>query len=836
MYTNVYQGFDALWVRGIENGRKFAHKVDFRPTVWINSQKQNQRSEWKTLEGQTVYPVQPGSMNDTRKFLAQYKDVENFKMWESPGHVYQYIAETHPGEIRFDPNDITVFTIDIETQVDSGFPDPQTAIEPILLITIKDTRHNKIYTWGTREFNKELEHVEYKAFRDEQSMLKDFMVWWQHHYPDIVTGWNSSLFDLTYLYNRLTHIVGETLANKLSPWRKVSQRDVDLGGRTALKTSIGGIASLDYLDLYKKFTYSAQESYKLDYIAQQELGVKKVPNPGSTFKDFYTNYWDTFVEYNIRDVELVDKLDAKMKLMDLALTMAYAAKINYEDVFGPVKVWDVIIYNYLNERKTVIPQRKTANKTESYEGAFVKDPLVGRHYNTVSFDLNSLYPMLICQYNMSPETIQPVRMNVTVNELLEKNCDLSEVYERGLSMAANGWCFSKDRKGLLPTQMQLFYDRRKQYKKEMITAKQKLEEAKTANDKKQIEVLKNEVARLNNLQMAMKILINSAYGAMGNAYFRYFDPRIAEGITISGQLSIRWIANRLNALMDKTMKTEGKDRIVLIDTDSVVLSLEDLISKVCPNKTTEEKIQYMDEVAEKIIQPVIDKSYQELATYMNAYEQKMQMKRENLVDVMISVSKKRYVMSVYNSEGVQYKEPQLKIMGLQMVKSSTPAVIRAKLKEALPTILYGTEQDIQQYVAKFKEEFRKLSPEQIAFPRSISDVAKYTDDSTIYKKATPIHVRGALLYNYYVRECKLTKTHPLIREGDKIKFLYLRTPNMLREDCISFIDQIPEEFGLTSDVDYDKMFEKTFEDAVQNILDSLKWSTVAKASLDDMFA
>ena len=836
IYTNVYQSYDALFVRGIDKGRKFAHKVDFRPTVWVAAQKANQQSDWKTLEGKTVYPVQPGSIGDTRKFLTQYKNIENFITWESPGPVYQYIAETYKGDIRFDPKDISVFTLDIETQVSTGFPEPRTAREPILLITIKDTRHNKIFTWGTREFNKQIDHLEYKAFHDEQSMLKDFIVWWQHNYPDIITGWNTSLFDLTYLYNRMVMILGETLAKKLSPWRNVYQRDFVYGGRTSTNTKFAGIASLDYLDLYKKFTYSAQESYKLDYIAQHELGVNKVPNPGATFKEFYTDHWETFVEYNIRDVELVDKLDAKMKLIDLALTMAYAAKTNYEDIFGPVKMWDVIIYNYLNERNIVIPHPPTTKKTESYEGAFVKDPLVGKHNYTVSFDLNSLYPMLICQYNMSPETIQPLQMSVTVDTLLEKKCDLSAVYDNNLSMAANGWCFSKDQKGILPTQMQLFYDLRKQYKKEMIATKQKLEEAKAAKDRKLTNELKNEVARLNNLQMAMKILINSAYGAMGNEHFRYFDPRIAEGITISGQLSIRWIANKLNALMDKTMKTEGKDRIVLIDTDSVVLSLEDLINKVCPNKTTEEKIQYMDEVAEKIIQPVIDKSYQELATYMNAYEQKMQMKRENLVDVMVSVSKKRYVMSVYNSEGVQYKEPQLKIMGLQMVKSSTPAIIRTKLKESLPTILYGTESDVQQYVLKFKEEFMKLKPEEIAFPRSINDLETYKDVSSIYKKATPIHVRGALLYNHYVKACELTSKYQLIQAGDKIKFLYLRVPNILAEDCVSFVDQLPPEFELTSDVDYHKMFEKTFEDAVQNILDALGWSTTAKASLDDMFA
>lgn len=829
IYTNVYQRGNALYVRGVEDGRRFNQKIDFHPTLWVRGKLKEATDKWQTLDGQTVYAIQPGSIYDCKAFIDQYKDVHGFDIYESPGHPYQYIAENYPGEIRFDPLDVKVFTVDIETETEYGFPDPAQANEVIQLITIKDTHDNKVITWGLYPFDNDLSHVEYRHLSSEQSLLKDFIVWWQQNYPDAVTGWNSSLFDLTYLYNRMCKVLGDTLANKLSPWGQIRQAEVDLGGRKAMKTYIAGVASLDYLDLYKKFTYTNQESYKLDHIAFVELSERKLENPGSTFKEFYTKYWDTFVRYNIRDVELVDKLDDKMKLMDLALTLAYAAKVNYEDVFGPVKTWDVIIYNYLNDQKIVVPPRRNSEKAGQFEGAYVKDPLTGKHNWCMSFDLNSLYPHLIMQYNMSPETITDLRLNTSVDRLLSKSVDLTEVYENNYSMAANGWCFSKEKRGLLPTQMQRYYDLRVVYKKQMIKVKQEYEKTKDPQ-------LKKEISRLMNLQMAMKILLNSAYGACGNAYFRYFDMRIAEGITISGQLSIRWIANKLNEFFNRTLKTEGVDRIVLIDTDSVVLTLEDLIEKVCSGKTTDEKIKYMDKIAEDIIQPFLDKSYQELADYMNAYDQKMQMKRENLVDTMISVSKKRYVMSVHNSEGVQYKEPQLKIMGLQMVKSSTPAVIRDKLKDSLTTILKGTEADVQQYCANFKRDFVSYSPEQIAFPRSISDVAKYHSATDVYNKGTPIHVRGALLYNHLIRNAKLDKKYPLIREGDKIKFLYLKTPNPIQEDAIAFIDQLPSEFGLTTYVDYDKMYEKTYLDAVQNILDSLGWSAEQKATLEDWFA
>lgn len=828
-FTNVYQRGNFLYVRGVKDGKKFTDKVNFHPTLWVSSKRTDADDKWHTLGGQPVYSLQPGSIYDCKEYLEQYSGVHGMEVYESPGHVYQYIAETYPTEIVWDPANVTVFTVDIETETEYGFPDPSIAGEKILLITIKDRLHKKVITFGAKPYESTRSDCKYIYCDSEDKLLRMFMEFWQKNYPDAITGWNSSLFDITYIYNRISKILGSTIANKLSPWGQVYQRNVEFKGRVSLKTNIAGIASLDYLDLYRKFTYSAQESYKLDYIAWVELGERKKENPGTSFKDFYTNYWDLFVEYNIHDVELVDKLDDKMKLMDLIMTMAYDAKVNYEDVFSPVKTWDVIIYNYLNQRKIVVPHQTVSKKSEQYKGAYVKDPIVGKHRWVVSFDLNSLYPHLIMQYNMSPETITPHRLNVQVDDLLDKSVDLSELTDLNVAMAANGWCFDRTERGLLPTQMQLYYDRRTIYKKEMLKAKQQLEDTKDPK-------WNREISRLNNLQMAMKILLNSAYGACGNAYFRYFDMRIAEGITTSGQLSIRWIANKLNDLINKTMKTNGVDRVVLIDTDSVVLSLEDVVEKMCQGKTTEQKIKYMDKISEEILQPFIDKSYDELADYTNAYEQKMQMKRENLVDVMLSVSKKRYVMSVHNSEGVQYTEPQLKIMGLQMIKSSTPAVIRDKLKQSLPTIMNGTEADVQEYVGLYRSEFDLLKAEELAFPRGVTDMDKYASQTSIYAKATPIHVRGALLYNHYIRRAGLTKKYPLIQNGDNIKFLYLRTPNPINEDCIAFVDKLPPEFNLTEYVDYDTMFDKTFRDAVQNILDSLGWHAEKQATLEDWFA
>lgn len=292
------------------------------------------------------------------------------------------------------------------------------------------------------------------------------------------------------------------------------------------------------------------------------------------------------------------------------------------------------------------------------------------------------------------------------------------------------------------------------------------------------------------------------------------------------------MANKLNAFMNSTLKTEGKDFVIAIDTDSIYLSLEDLVEKVCAGKTDDEKIKFMDKICDTVIQPIIDTGYQELATYMNAYDQKMQMKREVLADKGIWVAKKRYVLNVHNSEGVQYAEPKIKVMGLEMVKSSTPAVVRKKLRESLKVILYKKESDLQDFVKDFKNEFSNLPVEEIAFPRSISDLKTYTDNQTIYGSKTPIHVRGALLHNYYIKKKGLDKKYQLIGNGDKIKFIYLKKRNPINENVISFSSELPIELDLNSYIDYDLQFEKTFVDAIDNVIKPLGWTSERQASLD----
>jgi DNA polymerase elongation subunit (family B) len=552
--------------------------------------------------------------------------------------------------------------------------------------------------------------------------------------------------------------------------------------------------------------------------------------------------YQKFIEYNIKDVELIEKLEDKLKLIELGLTLAYDTKSNYDDIFTQTRMWDALIYNNLMEKGIVVPPREISEKDSAFEGAYVKEPQIGMHDWVASFDLNSLYPHLMMQYNISPETlVDPkdydqemfdiISRGVTVEKLLNKEINTDSL--RGVTLTPNGQFFRTDKQGFLPKMLEDMYEDRKKFKKMMLQAKQEYENEKDVGKKVEI---KKRIARYDNLQLAKKVSLNSAYGAMGSQYFRFFDLRQALAVTLAGQLSIRWIENRLNQYMNSLLKTDGIDYVVASDTDSIYLRLGELVNKVfSEKKDTEKVIAFMDRVCEDKFQPFIDKSYSELAEYVHAYAQKMQMKREGLSDKGIWTAKKRYILNVYNNEGVQYKEPQMKVMGLEMVKSSTPSAIRERMKEVIKLTVTSDENDVQKFIENFKRDFNEFPPEEISFPRSVNGLDKYSDNKVIYTKGTPIHVKGALLYNHLLNKKGLSKKYPLIQEGEKLKFTYLKKPNPIDDTVISYPNRLPSEFNLDKYVDYDLQFEKAFLEPVKIILDSIGWSAEKTNSLDSFF-
>ena len=860
-YTNVQMYGNSVLLRGYENGERFTKRNnDFKPTLYVSSPK---ASKTKTLEGENVKEINPGTIKECREFIEKYKDVENFNVYGNERFIFQYIADNYPGEIKFDTSKMKILTLDIEVESEKGFPDPDSAAEQILLITVQDYNTKKIITWGQKkhgEFTNKQENVDFRLCHDEYHLINSFIDWWSDDAPDVVTGWNIEYYDMPYLINRMVRLFGDKFTKQISPWKIFTEKKNYEHGQEKTFYDICGITQLDYLKLYKKFTYTNQESYRLDYIANVELGQKKLDHSEfETFKDFYTQGWQKFVEYNIIDVELVDRLEDKMKLIDLSITMAYDAKVNFIDVFYQVRMWDTIIYNYLRNKNIVIPPKGNVNKDTKYAGAYVKEPVPGKYDYVVSFDLNSLYPHLIMQYAISPETlismedicneieslendvtrdeqrlsclrkVRKLSQSIDVYKILNQELDLTPLKYLDWTMTANGAVYKRE-KGMLPELMEKMYGERVVFKKRMLAAKQ-------LNEEKPSKALEKEISRCNNVQMAKKISLNSAYGAIGNQYFRYFKLANAEAITLSGQTSIRWIENKMNGFMNKILGTEEIDYVIASDTDSIYLHVGPIVDKVFAGKevSKEKIINALDSFCKDKIEPFIDKSYYELATYVNAYDQKMQMKRENIADRGIWTAKKRYILNVWDSEGVRYHQPKLKMMGIEAVKSSTPAPCRVMIKEALKLMMEGTEEEVIDYIDASRLKFKMLPPEDVSFPRTVNDIKKYKSPSDIYVKGTPIHARGALLFNHYIKKNNLDRKYSIINNGEKIKFCYLKVPNKIGENVISFISEFPRELNLLQYVDYDIQFEKSFLEPLKIILDSIGWSSKKTITLESFF-
>ena len=828
-YTNVYEKFNKMLVRGYEDGRYFQSEEEFQPTLYVTSKKQ---SKYKTLDGLSVEPIQPGKISDCKEFLKKYENVEGFTVYGNDNYKAQYISQTYPeDEIKFDIKKIRLVTIDIEVASENGFPNVFDCAEELLAITLQNYATKHIICFASRPYINTRKDVVYVECIDEIDLIQHFLAFWERETPDVITGWNCELYDIPYIAGRIDRILGEKEARRLSPWGNIRRKELVIKGREQISYEVAGVSVIDYLDLYKKFTYKAQESYRLDHIANVELGQKKLDHSEfETFKDFYTKDWQKFIDYNIRDVELVDQLEDKMKLIELCFTMAYGAKINFNDIFFQVRTWDAIIYNYLKKRNIVIPPKDRSEKSDKFAGAYVKEPKPGKYDYVVSFDLNSLYPHLIMGYNISPETLLDEKHpTVSVDKILNKQLDFSDY--KDYAVCPNGAMYRKDVRGFLPELMEKMYNERVIYKKKMLEAKKQYEKTPTKK-------LEKEIARCNNIQMAKKISLNSAYGAVGNEYFRYYKLANAEAITTSGQVAIRWIENKMNLYLNKLLKTDEVDYVIASDTDSIYLHMGPLVDKIYKGreKTSEGIVSFLDTICSVELEKYIESSYQELADYVNAYAQKMQMKRENIADRGIWTAKKRYILNVWDSEGVRYDEPKLKIMGLEAVKSSTPAPCRQKIKDAIKIVMTKTEDEIISFIDDFRKEFNELPPEEISFPRSINDVDKHKSPSTLYSKGTPIHARGAILYNHLIKEKKLDKKYAKIQNGEKIKFCYLKLPNPIHENVISYIQEFPKEFGLDKYIDYDLQFNKAFLEPMKVILDAINWRVEKTVNLESFFS
>ena len=830
-YTHAFRHGKVIKYTGYENGDKVSYTIPFRPSLYVTTKKE---AKWHALDGTPVEPIHFGSMSEATEFMKQYKDVPNFDIYGNTNYVAQYINEEFPGNIEWDRSLINVTSLDIECKFGEGFPDPAIADQEVTAITTKNNIDDIYYTFGCGDYDKEksimqTHEVRYIKCGNERELLHKFLYHIAKTSPDVLTGWNIEFFDIPYLVNRIAKVNGGNKEKMLSPWRMIDKREVQqpFSTNTRVKYDIKGITCLDYLAIFKKFafTYGPQESYKLDNIANVVLGEKKLDfGEASDLNELYDNDYQKFIDYNIKDVELIDRMEDKLGLITLCLTMAYKGGVNYDSVLGTVAIWDSLIYRDLHSRNITIPQNEESTKG-AYPGGYVKEPQVGMHDWVCSFDLNSLYPSIIMQYNMSPETILlDDELGVNVESVLDGKVKNTHP---NTALAVNGTRFDTTKPGVLPQIIQEIYNERVQHKQKQLKAEQELE--LIANKSEQYS-LEKRIGIAKNQQLALKILLNSLYGAMGNKWFRYFDMRIAEGITLTGQATIKWAEKHLNNYLNETLETD-KDYVVAIDTDSVYVCLDEFVKRYNPKNP----INFLDKLCSTALEDALTKCYDELYNTLGGIENKMVMGREVIADRGIWTAKKRYILNVHDNEGVRYTNPHLKIMGIEAIKSSTPAICRQALKDMFKRIIETDEETVQSDIQNFKNVFSKASAEEVSFPRSVQNIRKWIDKETIYKKGTPIHVRGALMHNHLIDDKKLQKKVEKIHGGDKVKFTYLRQPNPSKENVIAFIDYLPRQFKLEDHIDYNLQFEKTFLSAIEPVLTAVGWKSERSITLESFF-
>lgn len=829
-YTACTIKGNKVLVRGYDNGRRFSEAKVFKPSMYIRTDKD---SKYRTLSGVKVQRMIFDTLYDCREFIEQYRGLEDCPLHGNTDFITQYIMETYPSEVEYDLSQIKVAYLDLECESENGFPDLDSPNERVNLMSIRISGVTHVISF----IPVTLPDCKVHMVSNEKELLKKTFDILAKEDADIITGWNVKLFDMPYIIGRALLYYSLEEIQSWMPFNLMKMRETDIGGKNYKVYEFPGYTILDYMDLYKKFSGTSQESYALQNIAKVELDAEKLDySEYGSLREFYKQNFQKFAEYNVQDALLVERLDGKLKLIDLAVSIAYEAKITFDTVFFATRIWETICCDYLAKKNIIPPLKKSYAKDEQFVGAYVKEIKPGFYKNIVSFDATSLYPSIIMQWNISPETCENNDSSLNADDFLEnKRYDIPDLLEdaesRSCCLACNGSMFTRQVKGFIPILIERTFNQRKEAKSKMIELEKEYESTKN-------EALLPRIAALKIRQSVKKILANSLYGCLGNPAFVYSSPWLATAVTVTGQVIIRKAEKATNDYIQSLTK-QKQDYVIAVDTDSVYIHLDPIIEKISQKTKITDITDFIDQVCEQKIQPEFKKEMELLGYTLGCTENKIFFKREAIASAGIFIAKKRYALLVQDLEGVRFAEPKLKIMGLETARSSTPAVVRDKLKSCIKIMLTQTPEELRKYVNEFYDEFMKLPIENVAFPRGVKGIVKYTDTSGIYKTGTPIATKAALLHNAYVKKHNLSKDVQMIKENDKMKFVFVKVPNpygMAGKDAvIGFIGKPPKEFELEKYIDRRKQFDKTFNEPLENILQAIGWSISNEVTLESFF-
>lgn len=815
-----------------KNGERIMTDVSFNPYLYVETTlKSDATSIFET-------PLRKKIFKDTRVRNNYIKELGTNRVFENIRPEQQFLIDTYCKQNEspeFSEHPLRIFYIDIEVYCPDYFPTPEEASQPINVVTIYDSIDNKFYTWGTKKLSKPIDNCEYVYCETETILLQCMLNYVNKSSPDIISGWNSEGFDMPYIINRVARVIDEEATKMLSPVRNIYSRMMTGAfGREQQRWYIMGVACVDYLDVYKKFSIGLRESYKLDAIAERELGEKKVDYGNTNLSALADDDWQTFVEYNVQDVNLLVKMEDKLRYLELLRMLAYTGLTTIESAMGTLSVITGATIIKARSKGLVVPTFiKDHSSAAKYEGAYVGEPQRGFQHDVISFDANSLYPNTMISLNLSPETkvgriTHKDDTHVHVTHITGKNFKLTHskflefIKKDNIAVTRAKILFSQNKKGIMPEIVDGIYQQRVEIKKELKKLKLKL--SKLSKSDPNYKSVKKLADQLDIKQFTLKILINTVYGYFGNKHAPIGDPEIARSITLTGQAVIKKSNDILREYINKN-GTAGPDPIIYNDTDSSYISINRLMrSAGVPfhenGVVSSEAYTQSDHIEQHLNQQITKWSN----TSLNSKDSRFVFKRECMSDVGIFLQKKRYVMRVLDDEGIPTNK--FKYTGVEVVRSTIPEPIKPYIKQIIETMMQTeTRSTTNEVFLKAYETFKNLDVEKYSFVMGLSDYEKYSTrcNGFVTCKGMPAHVKAAYHYNTLLEKLELTGKYEKIETGDKVRFFYVNQPNKFGINAIAYKYYYPEEFKNVFQPDIEKMFEKLIFSIIERFYDAVDW-------------